>query len=163
MPTAAPLIDFESIDLSQEVLDQEGLKRFLKQRDRFLMLDGILHEDVEGKLTVGYKDIRADDWWAPDHIPGRPMFPGALQVETAAQISSYDYSAHRLDGSLDDGKFVGFGGVDNCRFRRLVQPDCRMIFAIYLAKHSRRMFRYQAQGFVENELVFEAEILGVLV
>lgn len=162
MPTAS-LIDFESLDLTRVVVDQETLKGFLKQRHRFLMLDGILHEDVEERLIVGYKDIRSDDWWAADHIPGRPMFPGALQIETAAQISSYDYSAHRLDGEFAEGKFVGFGGVDNCRFRGLVQPDCRMIFAIHLMKHSRRMFRYQAQGFVDQQRVFEAEILGVIV
>ncbi len=91
------------------------------------------------------------------------MFPGALQIEVAAQLSAYDYAAHRLDGKVPEGVFVGFGGVENVRFRRLVEPDCRLIMGIRLLKSSRRMFRYEAQGFVDREMVFQGDILGVLV
>lgn len=159
-----PLIDFEALDLSEVVVDRETLDRYLLQRNTFSLLDGLLHEDAEGRLLVGYKDIRSDDWWASDHIPGKPMFPGALQIEVAAQLSAYDFSAHRMDragGHAD--KFVGFGGTDRVRFRGLVEPDCRLIMVSRLVKHSSRMFRYDTQGYVDRELRFEAEILGVLI
>jgi 3-hydroxyacyl-[acyl-carrier-protein] dehydratase len=159
---SAPFFDLSSIDLDRVVADSTVLDRYLRQTGRFRMLDGILHEDV-GPILVGYKDIKGDDWWAVDHVPGRPMFPGALQIETAAQLAAYDYAAHRLDGAIADDKFVGFGGVEGARFRRLVQPDCKMIFVSNLVKKSRRMFRYQTQGFVDDALVFEADIIGVLV
>ena len=159
---AAPPIDFDALDLTEVVVDRATLDEHLRQRDRFEMVDGVLYEDVEGKLVIGYKDICGDDWWAADHVPGRPMFPGALQIEAAAQLASYDYSAHRID-SVPDDLFIGFGGVEGVRFRRLVEPDCRLVIAVALRKSSRRMFRYEAQGFVDQSLVFQGDILGVLV
>ena len=163
MPIAPPLFDFDEVDLSTPVVGREKLDEYLRQRNRFEMLDGVLHEDVEGKVIVGYKDIKGDDWWAADHIPGRPMFPGALQIEVAAQLAAYDYAAHRFPEKVPDDIFVGFGGVDNVRFRGLVEPDCRLLMAIHLVKSSRRMFRYTAQGFVDQDLVFQGDIIGVLV
>ncbi len=163
---SASLLDFNKIDLSRTVVSRTELDKYLKQAGRFAMLDGVLHEDVEGRLMVGYKDIAADDWWASDHIPGRPMFPGVLQIEAAAQLSAFDYSAHRVEHAGDGtapGNFVGFGGVDKARFRGLVEPDCRLILCVHLEKCSRRMFRYQAQAFVDQQMVFEGQILGVLV
>ncbi|MDA1263790.1 MAG: beta-hydroxyacyl-ACP dehydratase [Planctomycetota bacterium] len=163
MPAAPPLIDFTEIDLSRTVVGREDLLGYLRQRNRFEMLDGIVHVDLEGKVLVGYKDIKQDDWWAEDHIPGRPMFPGALQIEVAAQLATYDYSAHRYGGPIPDDVFVGFGGVEKVRFRGLVEPDCRLYMAVHLTRNSRRMFRYTAQGFVDRELVFQGDIIGVLV
>lgn len=163
MVIAAPLIDFDKIDLSREIVNRSQLDKYLRQANRFAMLDGILHEDVEGKLLIGYKDIRADDWWTADHIPGRPMFPGVLQIEAAAQLAAYDFSAHRISDDVPEDKFVGFGGVDKVRFRGLVSPDCRFVIAAALRKNSRRMFRYETQGFVDGTMVFQSEVMGVIV
>jgi 3-hydroxyacyl-[acyl-carrier-protein] dehydratase len=136
MPIAAPLFDFDKVDLSREVVDRSQLDKYLRQ---------------------------ANDWWTEDHIPGRPMFPGVLMIEAAAQLSAYDFSAHRVPAEVPDDKFVGFGGVDSVRFRGLVTPDCRLIIAATLRKNSRRMFRYETQGFVDQTLVFQSEIIGVIV
>lgn len=159
----APIIDFNEVPLEDVRLGSEGLDPFLKQEGRLRMLDGILHEDPPGHLVVGFKDISSDDWWAKDHVPGRPMFPGALQIEAAAQLSTYDYLAHRVDPDLVGERFVGFGGLDKTRFRGQVLPDCRLIIASKLLRVSNRMFRYLAQAFVEEKMVFDSEVLGVIV
>ena len=124
--------DLSSLDLETVVVDARGLDPYLRQTGRFRMLDGVLYEDPAAGLAVGYKDIRGEDWWAQDHVPGRPMFPGALQIEAAAQLASYDYSVHRLEGPLPEDKFVGFGGVEKARFRRAVLPDCKLILTSQL-------------------------------
>jgi 3-hydroxyacyl-[acyl-carrier-protein] dehydratase len=160
---SAPLVDLDRLDLSRVVVDRAALDAHLQQRNTFAMLQGVLFEDVEGRTLVGYRDIRSDDWWAADHIPGRPMFPGALQIETAAQLCAYDYSAYRLDPVEAEGKFIGFGGVEDARFRSPVIPDCRFLVVVRLLKHSRRIFRYATQGFVDGQMVFEGTIIGVLV
>jgi 3-hydroxyacyl-[acyl-carrier-protein] dehydratase len=160
MPTT-PLIDFEALDLTQTVGTPEDLKKYLKQRGTFELLDGVLHQGPEDELTVGFKDIRADDWWCADHIPGRPLFPGALMIETAAQLASYDYLRYR--GDLSEDQFVGFGGLDKTRFRAAVTPGCRMIFAAQLLRSRRSMFVYECQAFVDQKIVFECEVMGVVV
>lgn len=159
MPTT-PLIDLETLDLSRVVAGRDELQRVLKQRGRFFMLDGVLHVASSGELIVGYKDIRADDWWASDHIPGRPIFPGALMIESAAQLCSYAFSTH-VPGM--ENAFIGFGGLDGTRFRGVVTPPARMIFVGRLKRQRSRMFTYAAQGFVDRELVFETEVMGVVV
>ncbi|HRV82383.1 MAG TPA: beta-hydroxyacyl-ACP dehydratase, partial [Planctomycetota bacterium] len=117
------LIDLQTIDLTQVLVGPRELDAYLQQVGRFRMLEGVLYEDLESGLVVGYRDIRADDWWAKDHVPGRPLFPGALQIEAAAQLASYDFAAHRLDEALSKDTFVGFGGVEKARFRGSVEPE----------------------------------------
>lgn len=160
---SAPIIDFAALSLEDVQVHSDGLDRYLKQTGRLRMIDGILHDDPDSRLVVGYKDISESDWWAPDHVPGRPMFPGALQIEAAAQLSTYDYLAHRIDKDIVGERFVGFGGLDKTRFRGQVVPGCRLVVATKLLRVSNRMFRYLAQAFVEDNMVFESEVLGVIV
>lgn len=154
-----PLIDFETLDLSKTVVTKAEVLKVLQQRGRFEMVDGLLYFDTEGDLVVGYKDIVAGDWWTTDHIPGRPLFPGVLMIEASAQVCTFDFM-HRTEHK---DIFVGFGGVNNTRFRATVEPGCRLVIAGQLQRIRSRMFTYQAQGFVDQKMVFESEILGVVV
>jgi len=167
MPIEA-FLDLSKLDLSREVYGRAELDKYLAQRGTFQVVDRIIHDEPEAGLIVGVKDIRADDWWASDHIPGRPMFPGALMIETAAQIASFDYAVNRADPATVGQRFVGFGGVDNVRFRGMVTPGCLMVFIIKLVRAGSRMFRYSVQGFTAHEgviapnCVFDGEVLGVV-
>jgi len=162
-----PLLDLESIDRTKVVVDRAELDQYLEQRGTFAVLDHLAHVDREAGVVVGVKAIREDDWWAPDHVPGRPMFPGALMIETAAQIASYDYSKHRIDPE-GPKRFVGFGGVDKARFRGIVEPPCTLFLTVKLERAGSRMFRYATEAYVERDgaleptMVFEATVLGVL-
>lgn len=153
-----PFIDFERVDLSRVIVSAEETFGLLRQRGRFAMLDGIAHRDVEANLIVGFKDIRRDAWWGADHIPERPLFPGVLMIETAAQLCSFDYLL-RHEGP--DKPFIGFGGVDKTRFRGTVEPDARMWFAGRMTRVRSGTFFYDAQGFVGRSLVFETQVMGV--
>jgi len=159
MPSAA-LIDFERLDAQRVVASREEILAKLAQRGRFALLDGILRAAGEDGVIVGFKDIRADDWWASDHIPGRPLFPGVLMCEAAAQLCSYDYLCK---ATIPAGTFLGFGGMDGTRFRGVVEPPSRLVIAAKPEKVRSRMFTYSAQAFVDRQLVFETQIIGVLV
>lgn len=155
-----PMIDFASIDLDHVVADKDAIYRVLKQSGTFGLLDVVCHFDPEANLVVGKKAVRGDDWWAPDHIPSRPIFPGALMIETGAQLCSWDFLERRDD---PEDIFLGFGGLNGTRFRGLVEPDCEMVFAGQVLRIRRNMFTYAVQGFVEERLVFEMEVMGVVV
>ena len=157
---AEPIVPTTLLDASTIVADKTQVLATLKQRGRFEMVDAIVHLDLEGGTVVGVKEINEDDWWTTDHIPGRPLFPGVLMIEAAAQVCTYHFLNFRTDL---EGQFVGFGGVDNVRFRAAVEPGTTMYFAGRVVRVRSRMFTYKAQGFVEGQLVFEADILGVVV
>jgi 3-hydroxymyristoyl/3-hydroxydecanoyl-(acyl carrier protein) dehydratase len=137
----------------------DEVRKVCKQRGRFELLDGVLHFDLDGKLIVGFKDLTPGDWWAEDHIPGRPIFPGALQIEGAAQLCTYDFM--RRHPELE-GSFVGFAGMNRTRFRGIVEPPSKMIWAGHVKSERSRMFTYYAQGFIERKMVFETEIMGMV-
>lgn len=156
---STPFVDLSTLDLERIIADPEELKAHLAQRGTFEMLSGVIHRDVEQGTIVGYKDIRSDDWWAPDHIPGRPLFPGVLMIESAAQLCSFDFDMREPDND----KFVGFGGVNKTRFRGTVEPDGRLYFIGKLNRVRRSMFMYFAQAIYNGKLVFETEIIGAVV
>lgn len=155
----APLVDLDALDTSTVVFGPEEIAKVCKQRGRFAMLDGVVHYDLEGDTIVGFKDVRSGDWWAEDHIPGRPIFPGVLQIEAAAQLATFDFMHRAAEGPE---VFVGFAGLNDTRFRGLVEPDCRLLLAARVHKIRRSMFVYRAQAFVEGKSVMECEILGVI-
>lgn len=159
MPTA-PLIDFDALPLDTVHATQEEVRRSIMQRGRFEMLDGVAHLDIENKLVVAFVDVHEGAWWASDHVPGRPLFPGALMIEASAQMCTYDFM-QRQPEMIDT--FVGFAGVDRVRFRAAVEPECRMYFAGKVTRIRRNMFAYSTQGFVDRKLVYEGEIMGMVV
>jgi 3-hydroxyacyl-[acyl-carrier-protein] dehydratase len=155
----SPLLDLNTIDLDARIAGREELHSKLAQRGTFDMLDGVIYRDPESQIIVGYKDIRSDAWWAPDHIPGRPLFPGVLMIETAAQLSSYDYKVRTPE---NEHVFLGFAGANQTRFRGTVEPEGRMHFVAKVHRVRKSMFCYFTQGFYNDKLVFECEIMGVI-
>ena len=154
-----PLLDPATLDCARTTTTHADIYRRLKQANRFALLDGVLPQEADSKLVVGYKDLHADDWWTTDHIPGRPIFPGVLMIEAAAQLCSFDYLTRHHPG---DDVFLGFGGTNETRFRGLVQPPGRLIFVGEVRRVRRSLFTYYAQAFYAGDLVFESEILGVV-
>ena len=144
------------LDLSRVVFDKEHIHRHNPQRHEFDLLDAIVHFDDEARIFAGYHDVRDDAWWVRGHVPGRALFPGALMIETAAQLASF--ATHEL---LKDDRFIGFGGVDAVKFRGVVEPPCRFVVIGRARKITRRRMICEVQGFVDQAMVFEAVVTGM--
>lgn len=154
-----PLLDLSTLDLSRTVFTREDMQEVLRQRGRFSIVDGVLHLEPEGdEWVVGYIDVRSDAWWAPDHIPGRPILPGMLMVEASAQLGSFDFFKRHPD---TDVNFIGFSAIDRTRFRDTVEPDCRLFLVGFAKRVRKRMFSYAFQGVVDDRIVFETEVTGM--
>lgn len=150
------LFDLTRIDLDKIAVPKDEIQRFNPQRFEFEQLDAIVHYDFEERIMVGLRDIKEDEWWARGHIPGRPIFPGVLMIEAAAQLAGY--FGKQL---LGETRFMGFGGVDNVKFRDSIVPPARMyILAKALEVRPRRVI-CDVQGVVGDRLVFEGQVTGV--
>ena len=155
MPPAL-LFDISGIDLGNVLYGSEEIRKYNPQRHEFEMLDAVCWVDGSAGRIVGYKDVRADEFWVRGHIPGRALFPGVLQIELAAQVSSF-YTGKVMGWT----GFLGFGGVDEVRFRGQVVPGNRLYVLAELQWARHRRVQCKAQGIVNGSLVFEGVITGV--
>jgi 3-hydroxyacyl-[acyl-carrier-protein] dehydratase len=150
------LFPLDELDLTRVVMSKQEIYALLPHRHEFMLVDGILHLDVPGKIIVAYHEVREDEWWVKGHIPGRPLMPGVLMIETAAQMSSVYYST-----VLGRDRFTVFGGVDQVKFRDTVTPPARLIFLGKALEVRPRRMTSLFQGLVGDKLVIEGQITGL--
>src|SRR5437764_1242623 len=113
MPPQLPF-DISGIDLNRVIYDQEQIRASNPQRGDMKMLNGIVYANPEQGRIIGFKDVRADEFWVPGHIAGRPLFTGVLMLEPAPQIASLNLQNPNplaLPISKADYK-LGLGGVN---------------------------------------------------
>ena len=96
---------------------REGIEAILPHRDPFLLIDEVL-ELEPGTRVVARKTVRAEEWYLAGHFPGRPVMPGVLLVEAMAQTGAVAVLAE----DENRGKLALFAGIDDCRFKRVVEP-----------------------------------------
>ena len=155
------LFNLSQIDLkANPVFDKEAIGEVNPQRFEMQQLDGILWYDKEKRLILGYKDVTEDEFWVRGHIPGRPVMPGVIMVEAAAQLSSFFTKQ-----VYEEKGFIGFAGIDTAKFRSIVEPGQRLYLLGHITKYKRRKntthVTISVQGVVENTMVFEAVISGM--
>ncbi len=80
------LYDISGIDLDRVLFDQEQIRQCNPHRGDMEMLNSIVFADPGKGQIIGYKDVRHDEFWVPGHIPGRPLFPGVLMIETVGRV-----------------------------------------------------------------------------
>jgi 3-hydroxyacyl-[acyl-carrier-protein] dehydratase len=156
MPPVA-LVDPATIDTSRILVDREGIRRGNPQRFEMEQLTAIIALDPERHLIIGYKDIEPDEFWVRGHMPDYPLMPGVMICEAAAQLSSY--YCHVI--KLSENGFIGFGGMEDVRFRGQVRPGDRLVLVSQAARVHRRQTVFETQGFVENNMVYHGRIIGV--
>jgi len=151
-----PIINLATLDLNTVLVGKDGIRQVNPQRFEMEQLDGIIHLDLARQISVGFKDVREDEFWVRGHIPGRPLYPGVLMIEAAAQLASF-YTHQVLQGD----RFIGFGGVDEVKFRGTVVPPCRLILVGQGLEIRSKRFVCAVQGFIDLKMVFEAKITGM--
>jgi 3-hydroxyacyl-[acyl-carrier-protein] dehydratase len=145
-------------DLDRVIADIHEIRRWNMQRFEMEQLTAIVHEDQVRGLCVGYKDVTPDEFWVRGHFPAMPLMPGVLMCEAAAQLSSY----YTQKFNLLDAKLIGFGGLEEVRFREPVVPGDRLVIAVERVRvRPRAMIVCRFQGLVRESIVVDGIIKGV--
>lgn len=153
-----PEFDLTEVDFSRPIARIEQIREILPHRFEMEMLTAVVLLDPERRLIVGYKDMRPDEFWVRGHMPGFPLFPGVLMCEAAAQLCCYYNVFLKVN---DPGVLMGLGGIEDARFHRPVRPGDRLVIVGHGIKVHRRLTRFRAHGYVNNERVFETTVVGV--
>jgi 3-hydroxyacyl-[acyl-carrier-protein] dehydratase len=157
MPTES-ILDLATLDVSRIVADRESIRKVNPQRFELEQLDAIVLVDPERKLIAGYKDVRSNEFWTRGHMPDNPLLPGVLMCEAAAQLCSYYVVTQHV---LADDQILGFGGMDEVRFRSTVRPGERLMLIARAERLKRVACVFEVQGFVGSTLAFEGKIFGM--
>ena len=152
------IVDPTTLDFGCVLADTEEIRKWNPQRFEMEQLTAIIHEDPVRNACVGYKDITDEEFWVRGHMPGMPLMPGVVMLEAVAQVCCY--FAHKYD--LLGTSMVGFGGLEEVRFRDPVVPGDRLVVMCQLVKARRnRLIVCRFQGAVDGNLVLEGILKGI--
>ncbi len=150
---------YQDISKKDVVFDIEAIKKILPHRYPFLLVDSIIELEPE-KRAVGIKNVTNSEHFFQGHFPQKPVMPGVLIVEAMAQVGGILLLNEQAD--VED-KLVYFMGIDNVKFRKLVQPGDQLVMELEMLKNRRTTFRMAGKAYVKGELVCEAEMMAAVV
>jgi 3-hydroxyacyl-[acyl-carrier-protein] dehydratase len=157
MPSQS-LVPQERWNLGKVLFGPEEIRKTNAQRFEMEHLDAVSLLDTAAQEIVGWKDVRADEFWVRGHVPGRPLLPGVIMLEALAQLTSF-----YIGRAIPDIGFIGFGGVDEVKFRATVVPGERLVLVGKAVSIRPRRAIFDTQGWVDDRLVVEAQITGMKV
>jgi 3-hydroxyacyl-[acyl-carrier-protein] dehydratase len=115
---------------------------------------------MDGKINIkpARYTVTGEEDFLAGHFPGRPIFPGVIQLEALAQAGA--------NALLADPRYAGklplFGGVEDVRFRRQVVPGDELVLDVTLDKLSRRGGWSQAEATVDGKTSCAGRLFFVL-
>ena len=134
-------------------LARTDIEAILPHRDPFLLIDEVV-ELEPGRRVVARKAVRGDEWWFAGHFPGRPVMPGVLTVEAMAQTGAVAVLAQEENR----GKLAFFAGIDNCKFKRLVEPGDELELTCEIEQVRGPIGRGRGTASVAGELAASATL-----
>src|ERR671933_1600850 len=128
-------------------LGRAEIESILPHRDPFLLIDEVL-ELEPGHRVVARKRVREDEWYLAGHFPGRPVMPGVLIVEAMAQTGAVAVLAEEQNR----GRVALFAGIDDTRFKRIVEPGDELELSCELQQVRGPIGRGKARATVDGQL-----------
>ena len=140
------------------VLDAKKIAQILPHRYPFLLVDRIVHIDLENNKIIGQKNVTINEHFFQGHFPGAPIMPGVLILEALAQtggvlVHQKGYG-HKIAVLLN---------ISSAKFRRPVVPGDILILQAIGLHFSNRAGKVSAKAFVNDQLVVEAEVSFALI
>ena len=129
------------------------LQKYQPNRYPFLMIDYVT-KVKPGEYAIGYKNLSNNEWFFPKHFVGHPNMPGALQLESMAQMLTVAITT--LEGL--EGK-VTHALEHKVKFKKEVLPGDRLDIEADLISWKRGIAKGKAICRVKGEIVSSADML----
>jgi 3-hydroxyacyl-[acyl-carrier-protein] dehydratase len=138
----------------ETIYDSKDILSILPHRYPFILVDRIV-ECNDQDWIVGIKNVSTNEPFSQGHFPGRPIFPGVLQLEAMAQTAGILLNKV----TKAEGKVSYYLGVDKAKFRRLVMPGDQIRIEVKLLRLRMGMAKMAGRALVDGELACEAEMM----
>ena len=141
-------------DVVRAPFGRDVIESIIPHRDPFLFVDEVL-ELEPGVRAVARKTFHDDEWFFEGHFPGRPIVPGVIMVEAAAQTSAIAV----LTVPENHGKLLLFAGIDKVRFKRIVSPGDELTLLAELGPARGGVGWAKIEARVGNELALRGSAM----
>ena len=138
------------------VMSVTEIMKYLPHRYPFLLLDRVV-ECKHGDSIAAIKNVTINEAFFQGHFPNTPVFPGVLILEALAQVSGVLVLSDPKLKPENESLFL-FVGIDNARFKRPVVPGDQLQLESRLTRMKRNYGVFEANAFVDGELVTSAEL-----
>ena len=138
-------------------LDKNAILEYQRNRPPYLMVDYVT-EVIPGVSANGYKDLTDEDWFFKCHFPGDPNMPGMLQTEALIQMSALIIQT--MPGNKR--KTLYLVDSNNLKFFKKILPGDKLNIFSKLISSNRGLFKFDAEGFVENQKACKASFTLVI-
>jgi len=140
------------------VLDAKKIAQILPHRYPMLLVDRIVHLDLEENIIIGQKNVTMNEDFFNGHFPGAPIMPGVLILEALAQTGGI-----LVHQKLQTDKIAVLLTINNAKFRKPVLPGDVLYLHICGQHVSFKGGKVVAKAIVNEQVVVEAEIGFALV
>ena len=128
------------------------VESLLPHRKPFLFVDSIESYDEAGCVCT--RMFTDEDFFFTGHVPGDPVVPGVILLETMAQGGG---AALSLQKKFDEGSLFFLATVNNVKFKRQVRPGDTVRMEIRNKRVSKNMVVQEGKAFVGDTLCAQAE------
>ncbi len=146
-------------DLTKEpVYTINDIIRLLPHRPPFLLIDKVIEKTPTS--LVGVKNVTMNEPFFVGHFPKEPVMPGVLQIEAMAQLGGL-----LILGDLENSQEYStyFMKIENAKFKQKIVPGDTLVLKMDLLAPIRRgIVHMRGQGYVNNTLAVEAEMMAVI-
>lgn len=137
-------------------LDSWELQKYQPNRYPFLLIDRVT-EVLPGKYARGYKNVTNNEWYIPVHFECDPNMPGALQIETMAQMLTVAITT--TEGM--EGKTV-HSYKHNATFHIPVRPGDRLDLDAKVITFNRGLCKGNVKGYIDGKLACELDTVVLI-
>ncbi len=142
-----------NIDPLNTVVSHEEITTILPHRYPFLLVDRVVHLDLDESYIVGQKNLTWNEEFFQGHFPGTPIMPGVLILEALAQTGGI--LTHKKGFSTSISVLLS---IKNSKFRKTVVPGDILHLHVWCNHVSSKGGRVQGKAMVGDKLAAEAEI-----
>ena len=135
------------------VLDHKAILQILPHRYPFLLVDRVVHLDLEKNVIIGQKNVSLNEDSFNGHFPFAPLMPGVLIIEALAQTGGI-----LIHKKGYEHKIALLMSINNVKFRKPVLPGDILMLHVEGVHFAARGGKIKAEAKVNGVLAVEAEI-----
>ena len=140
------------------VLSTKEVQKILPHRYPFLLVDRVIHIDLEANEIICVKNVTVNEPFFQGHFPGAPIMPGVLMLEALAQAGGI--LVHQKGY---DKKIAVLLNITGAKFRRPVTPGDVLHLHAKGLHISGNGGKIQAKAMIGEQIAAEAELSFAMV